>query len=89
MWLVLRMTLIQGLLYSSQVPRLQGGVSSSTAPLHCCLGIALFLVLVCSFSGVHSNLGKKEGRKGRREGRMERQWDGMGWDGMGWEQRMD
>lgn len=38
-----------------------------------CLATALFLVLVCSFLGVPTNLGTREEReKGREEGRRER-----------------
>lgn len=56
-----------------------------------CLDIALFLVLVCSFLGVHSDLGKKGRKEGGKERRKEGEtngWGGVEWDGMGWDGRI-
>lgn len=59
--------------------RLQGGVSGShcSSPFLPC--IALFFVLVYSFLGVHSGLGKKE--EGKERGKEGERKGGMGWDG--------
>lgn len=72
MQLVLKMTLIQGLLYSGQVPRLQGGGSGSHSS-------SPFLPWHCPLRGCSVIWAKK--KEGRREGKKKRgREDGMGWE---------